>query len=676
MSKTKRHSKVIYILVALALLLSVGIVAMPMASKVEAQSANYDAPTIEKWLISQIKSTKISLSTSPTVSLDAGDNTMTINVTVIARGTTLELNNVKFIFDGTNKLDITGELSVVGRRPRFSCEAELECKVAEDKMPQVRTISNIQIGGFEPSLSEDTLKKIADTINNAIRVSGLKVESLGGDLTGINVILEGGEAKLELRWSGGSVKLDAAVIQDRLNEAAIESVNRANDYFKNGYDEGKWLVDVSIGGGQLTFEAEATALGRTAKIEDMSFTFSGTRASITGKVSGPEELQTVLATATIACTNYVPRVTVTRLGGGHEYPEFKDWIEGTSINSALRDALNRLATNVIDDTNLRSRIRRFNNIAIVDETFRLWYKVREEAPPAPPGPPAPPATGTGSLSLAALISPEGIISRNLTLFSADRKVRLTIPKGTQAVDKESKLLDELMVETKTTYPTPPPGGNVIGLAYDFTPDGGTFAPPIDMVFTYQESDLPSGVVERDLKVHFWNGTAWEGLPSTVDPVVNTVTAKVSNFGDCLFAVMWIAPAPPAPAYFTLADLSISARKVRLGKDVTVWATVSNVGGTQGTYVVELKVNGVVEASESVTLAPNQSTAVSFTVSKDQRGTYQVEVDGLKASFTVEEVMVPLVLSWISRYWWTIVVGVGVVGLLVYFLWWRRRRAVT
>jgi len=48
----------------------------------------------------------------------------------------------------------------------------------------------------------------------------------------------------------------------------------------------------------------------------------------------------------------------------------------------------------------------------------------------------------------------------------------------------------------------------------------------------------------------------------------------------------------------------------------------------------LKVAGVDVGTESVTLAAEASTTVSFTVSKDTEGTYSVEVDGLTDSFTV------------------------------------------
>jgi len=508
MSKVEWHSKVIYILVSLVFLLSLGITAIPLASPVAAQSADYEASEIEDWLISQIESTEISLSTAPTVNLDASANTMTINAGITARGTTLELNNVKFTFDGTTEVSITGELSILGKKPRFSCQAEMECNVA-DKIPQLSSISNLKLGGFEPSLSQDTLDKIADTINEVIQTSGLKLESLGGDLTGIGVS-NTGTPKLELKWSDGSVKLNADTIQGDLNDAANNLVNQANDYLNNGYDKGKWSVDVSIGGGKLTLRAEATALGIMAKIENMDATFSGTTAFISDVLSLGSKRVTFSATASITCTNYVPSVTVMSLGIGNEYPKLKNWIEGAATNSALRDALNRLATNIIDDTGLKYRIYRFNNIAVTDNILRVWY----EAPPAPPGPPLPPTLIVANLSIS---------------------------------------------------------------------------------------------------------------PTTVSP----------------------------------------------GEKLTISATVSNVGA-QGTYVVELKVNGVVEATQSVTLSQNQSTTVSFTVSKDQPGTYQVELDGLKGSFTVKEGVVPPP-SWISRYWWTIVAGIaGIVllGLLVYFL--RRR----
>ena len=131
-------------------------------------------------------------------------------------------------------------------------------------------------------------------------------------------------------------------------------------------------------------------------------------------------------------------------------------------------------------------------------------------------------------------------------------------------------------------------------------------------------------------------------------------------------------APPAPAAFSVSHLSISRLEVQPGETVTISVLVANTGGESGSYTTVLKINGVKEAEKTVTIAAGESRDVTFSVTKEEAGTYTVTVDGLSGSFTV--VAPPAKpISW----WVWLIVGLGVVvigGLLAYFLWWRRRIA--
>ncbi|GAH55591.1 unnamed protein product, partial [marine sediment metagenome] len=70
-----------------------------------------------------------------------------------------------------------------------------------------------------------------------------------------------------------------------------------------------------------------------------------------------------------------------------------------------------------------------------------------------------------------------------------------------------------------------------------------------------------------------------------------------------------------------------------GEEVTVSLTVTNIGEEEGTYTVNLKIDGLVAELAEVTLKGGASTTVSFTLTEAE-GTYQVEVDGLTDGFTV------------------------------------------
>ncbi|MCW4022063.1 MAG: hypothetical protein NWF02_02730, partial [Candidatus Bathyarchaeota archaeon] len=111
-----------------------------------------------------------------------------------------------------------------------------------------------------------------------------------------------------------------------------------------------------------------------------------------------------------------------------------------------------------------------------------------------------------------------------------------------------------------------------------------------------------------------------------------------------------------------SDLSISPDQVKPDEVVTVSTKVTNTGEQTGSYTVEFKVNGLVEATETVTLSPDESTNVQFTTSKTEEGTYTVDVNGLTGTFTVKAPS--------PVFPWTIVVVVIVVAvaavLILYF----------
>ncbi len=92
---------------------------------------------------------------------------------------------------------------------------------------------------------------------------------------------------------------------------------------------------------------------------------------------------------------------------------------------------------------------------------------------------------------------------------------------------------------------------------------------------------------------------------------------------------------PSLAIFQVSELTVTPSQVKPGENVTISATVTNVGEESGEYTAILTVNGVTEETETVTLAADESTTISFTVSRTITGVYTVEIDGQTGSFTVE-----------------------------------------
>ena len=233
------------------------------------------------------------------------------------------------------------------------------------------------------------------------------------------------------------------------------------------------------------------------------------------------------------------------------------------------------------------------------------------------------------------ISDQGEILNTITATSADGNLTLSIPDGTIALDKYGNRLSSLTVDVDPSPPSPPKGVHVIGLAYDFEPNGATFDPPITLEYTYDPADIPQGLAEEDLVLAYYNEEAgeWVELPSTVDPVTNAITASVSHF--TIFAIIARAAPPPlAPAAVSVSNLSIQPAEVKPKEAVTIMVSVANTGGTEGSYTVVLMINGVKEAEKRVTIAAGRSQNVSFTVSREDARSYSVVVDGLSGSFTV------------------------------------------
>jgi hypothetical protein len=98
----------------------------------------------------------------------------------------------------------------------------------------------------------------------------------------------------------------------------------------------------------------------------------------------------------------------------------------------------------------------------------------------------------------------------------------------------------------------------------------------------------------------------------------------------------LAALKPSDAAFTAADLVIDPGKIKTGKSATVSVTVANSSIVSGTYKVVLKLNGEEADSVSIVLLPGASETVSFSVTKDVAGSYEVEVNGLTGNLVVSK----------------------------------------
>jgi len=333
------------------------------------------------------------------------------------------------------------------------------------------------------------------------------------------------------------------------------------------------------------------------------------------------------------------------------------------------------------------------NVAQGDRlSFTINYTLEEFPPPQPAVEGGMPdyylQVDLGGEKLRVRTTSAGEVRSDLEVVSADEMVTLYISKGVLAQTEDGQRLRKIEVLPMAEPPPPPENGYIIGIAYDFRPDGATFDPAIELEMRYDPSQIPDGLDEEDLLIAYYDEKAgeWIVLECVVDTEANIIVAKIGHF--TAFAVLGyyeVVVVPPVlpvlPATFTIRDLTISPGEVYIGAPASFRVIVVNTGGESGSYEVTLEINGVVEETKEITVAAGVSKEVTFTTSKGEAGSYLVDINGLSGSFTIVErpsvtpQPPPPTPPAKPFNWWLIggiIGGVVVIGLGIFF--WTRRRA--
>ena len=249
------------------------------------------------------------------------------------------------------------------------------------------------------------------------------------------------------------------------------------------------------------------------------------------------------------------------------------------------------------------------------------------------------ASSIGSASLSGKTSPDGVTTQPVTVQSEDGKSRLIVAENVKALDEAGSPLSEISVTTATESPDPPEDTAIIGIAYDCGPDGATFNPAIILELHYNPADIPDGVTEDDLSIAYYDKTAanWVDLESIVNTAAGTITTTVGHFtAFTIIAHEVEAPPAVAPEDFTISSLTISPREAAPGEKIAISISIDNPGSQSSKYKVTLKINSLVEAISSITIAAGENRQVSFETVKDTAGSYSVDINGLMGSFSVKE----------------------------------------
>ncbi len=107
--------------------------------------------------------------------------------------------------------------------------------------------------------------------------------------------------------------------------------------------------------------------------------------------------------------------------------------------------------------------------------------------------------------------------------------------------------------------------------------------------------------------------------SVVVDMAGTHNIELGQFSDT-FSVL-------KSAKFKVSSLDITPNPVRVGEEATVEIGIENVGGTGGTYIASLGVDGVVEQTRDITLAGGETGSLSFLISRNSPGSYNIETGG-------------------------------------------------
>jgi uncharacterized repeat protein (TIGR01451 family) len=211
------------------------------------------------------------------------------------------------------------------------------------------------------------------------------------------------------------------------------------------------------------------------------------------------------------------------------------------------------------------------------------------------------------------------------------------------------------------------------MAFNVTPAGAVFDRDIFLTLGFYQSQFPEDALEETITIAYYGDVSgWVPLESTEGERDSMLTLSAAIDHLNIFAVLVeVTPAPPPPpARFVVSGLNIEPSVetgifvTKTGESVTITANIANDGGQEGTYTVELKLDGETVDTETVLLSAGLSQQVSFAVSGLDYGQHEVQVDGLSDEFTTSRTIT----------WWLIIVIIVAISLIIWgVLWFRRRR---
>jgi hypothetical protein len=249
---------------------------------------------------------------------------------------------------------------------------------------------------------------------------------------------------------------------------------------------------------------------------------------------------------------------------------------------------------------------------------------------------------------------DGTVAETQTIEIISKQITLSLERGTKIFTQDNSVPNELRVTIPETAPPPPPGMTFVGNVYELTfyvggePRAVTLSEPARLIFNYDLLQVPDNVIALFMATYDselgWSQLqpisgfiAEEGQVGALTNHFSTFAILAQSRPDAPETTVPVITSPaitPLPARFEVSTLTLSTKQINSGEPVTIRVHVANTGELSGEYLLTLKMNGLFLNSKLVTLAPGQNRNVSFVISPYTQGTYEVEINGLRETFTV------------------------------------------
>jgi len=108
-----------------------------------------------------------------------------------------------------------------------------------------------------------------------------------------------------------------------------------------------------------------------------------------------------------------------------------------------------------------------------------------------------------------------------------------------------------------------------------------------------------------------------------------------------------APPQKPTGEFEVVSLDAAPSEVSIGEEVKITAKIVNIGEAQGTYTAVLMINDVELERKDVVIPAQDSAIMTFSVVKNEAGTYRLAIDDVTASLSVSDPMQAIRSAWES-----------------------------